>query len=147
MLSKIFVSSVASALKVSKPSNSISAWSVHKTSQYSFWHRIPPPVYSICPKFFNFLILESPNFATKDIFFLSMKLILIQLHAGRSFYDEWLTSLARFCFFSRFCQIFTRPGKNFVGVFLWFVRSGQNLSSRDKQPHLQNFGDDRKLFR
>ena len=76
-----------------------------------------------------------------------MKLILIQLHAVRSFYDEWLTSLARFCFFSRFCQIFTRLGKNFVGVFLKFVRSGQNLSSRDKQPHLQNFGDDRKLFR
>ena len=36
----------------------------------------------------RFKILESPNFATKDIFFLSMKLILIQLHAGRSFYDE-----------------------------------------------------------
>ena len=55
----------------------------------------------------RFRILESPSFAAKDNFCLSSKLISVQLRAFRSSYDQWLTSLSRFCLFSRFCRILT----------------------------------------
>ena len=72
-----FVSSVVSALKIWKPSNSVSAWSDHKTGQHSC-QRIPPPVSRIYPKSFNTFGISS--FAAKDNFCLSSKLISVQLH-------------------------------------------------------------------
>ena len=44
-----FVSSVASALKILKPSNSVSGRSIHKTSQHSFpWVSRPTGACKMC---------------------------------------------------------------------------------------------------
>ena len=43
---------------------------------------------------FFFLILQSLSFVVKDNSFLSSKLITVQLHACRSLYDRWLTTVS-----------------------------------------------------
>ena len=55
----------------------------------------------------RFKILESQSFARKNNFFLSGKLISVQLRAGHSLCNNLLTSLSRFCLVSRLCPVFT----------------------------------------
>ena len=79
----------------------------------------------------HFKILESPSFATKDNFCLSSKLISVQLHACRSVYDKWSSSLSLFSLFSRFCPVLTWD--KFWRRCVWrVIRFGQNLSSGEK---------------
>ena len=75
------------------------------------WRRIMPPISRVYLKFFK--VLESPSFA------------------GRSSYDEWMTSLALFLVISRFHPVWTWD--KFCGWCIWrFVCISQNLSSPDK---------------
>ena len=115
---EIFVKFLASTSKISKPTNSVSAWSAHETNQRSC-RRIPLPI------FWKKILNRSPSFAAKNNFCLPGKLIYSWI-TGLS----WLTrqmsdnSLTRFFLLRRFCQIFTR------GKFCWrcvwkFVRFGQ----------------------
>ena len=91
--------SLAYALKISKPTNSVSAWSVHKTVIVAEGFHL---------QFFFKLYNLSPSFAAKDNFCLSSKLITVKLHACRGFttYD-WQRFIVVLSI-SRFCLIFTR---------------------------------------
>ena len=134
---KIFVLSVVSALKVSKPSNSGSTWSVHKTSQHS-WLKDSTTDFQV------FKIVESLNFATKNNFCLSSTLISAQLHAGPSFYLTWLTSLSWLHLFSWFCLVFTWD--KFCQQCIWRIAASAKICQvTTNHPHLQTVGDDRKF--
>ena len=89
---EIFVKFLASTSKISKPTNSVSAWSAHETNQRSC-RRIPLPI------FWKKILNRSPSFAAKNNFCLPSKLIYSWI-TGLS----WLTrqiidnSLTRFFF-------------------------------------------------
>ena len=102
---QILVSSVASALKIqSCQFPSVPDLFIRPASIIAKGFHLQFPGFILS----RFKILESPNFAAKDNFCLSSKLVLVQIHSCRSLYDKWLTSLLRFCLFSRSCQIFTQ---------------------------------------
>ena len=64
-------------------------------------------------RFPGFTLIRFQHFRIPEVwnerhFFLSIKLILVQLHAGCSFHETWSISLAWFCTLTRFCSVFTQ---------------------------------------
>ena len=117
-------------IKNSKPSNSVPDLFIRPASIVAKGFHLQLPGFILSP----FKILESPNFAAKDNFCLSSKLISVQSLSCRGLYDKWLTSLSRFCLFTRSCQVFTwenfgRRWASFKICLLWpkFIKSRKTI--------------------
>ena len=81
----MFVSSVAFAIKIeSRQIQSVPDLFTRPASIVAKGFHLQFPGFILS----RFKILESPNFAAKDNFCLSSKLVLVQIHSCRSLYDK-----------------------------------------------------------
>ena len=146
---QIFVSSFASAWKISKLSNSVNFWSAwaHKSGQ----HSLPMDKNSdrqdssevVQWKYVNPRVSQKKR---KDNYSPSSdnKTNPVQLHVFGSFCDKWSASETRLCLFGRFCQVFTRLDKFCLKCVRRFASS--KFCQVTSQQHLLSLSDERSLF-